>query len=53
MRDFRPMVDINILVYAHNQDSPYFAQAKALLTDLINDGGFSISDRFLRAFLPL
>ena len=43
MRDPRPMVDTNILVYAHNQDSPYFNQAKSVLAGLIDNGGFSIS----------
>ena len=53
MRDSRPMVDTNILVYAHNQDSPYFAQAKALLTDLINEGGFSVSNLILFEFFSV
>ena len=53
MRDSKPMVDTNILVYAHNQDSQYFAQAKALLTDLINDGGFSVSDLILFEFFSV
>jgi predicted nucleic acid-binding protein len=53
MRDSKPMVDTNILVYAHNQDSPYFAQAKALLTYLINEGGFSVSDLILFEFFSV
>ena len=53
MRDSKPMVDTNILVYAHNQDSPYFAQAKTLLTDLINEGGFSVSNLILFEFFSV
>ena len=53
MRDFRPMVDTNILVYAHNQDSPYFTQAKSLLVDLIDKDGFAISTLILFEFFAV
>jgi len=53
MRDFRPMVDTNILVYAHNKDSAYFTQAKSLLVDLIDKGGFSISTLILFEFFAV
>jgi len=53
MRDSKPMVDTNILVYAHNQDSPYFTQAKSLLVDLIDKGGFSISTLILFEFFAV
>ena len=53
MRDSKPMVDTNILVYAHNQDSPYFTQAKSLLVDLIDKGGFSINTLILFEFFAV
>jgi len=53
MRDPNPMVDTNILVYAHNQDSPYFNQAKRLLEDLVEKGGFCLSSLILLEFFSV
>ena len=53
MRASKPMVDTNILVYAHNQDSPYFKQAKFLLINLINKGGFCVTSLILFEFFSV
>ena len=44
------MVDTKILVYAHNQNSPFFDQARKFLADLVGRGGFSISELILFEF---
>ncbi len=49
----KPMVDTNILVYAHNQDSPFYPQAKTLIADLINANGFFISALVLHEFFSV
>ena len=53
MRDSKPMVDTNILVYAHNQDSPYFKQAKWVLAGLIEKGGFCLTPLILFEFFSV
>jgi len=53
MRDPKPMVDTNILVYAHNQDSLYFNQAKSLLASLIDKGGFCLTSLILFEFFSV
>ena len=53
MRDPKPMVDTNILVYAHNQDSPYFNQARSVLTGLIDKGGFCLTSLILFEFFSV
>ena len=53
MRDSKPMVDTNILVYAHNQDSPYFNQAKSVLAGLIDNGGFCLTSLILLEFFSV
>jgi len=47
------MVDINILVYTHNQDSPYFNQAKSVLAGLIDKGGFCLTSHILFEFFSV
>lgn len=53
MSDTRPMVDANILVYSHNRDSPLHLQAKALLTELIEENGFYLNSLVLQEFFSV
>ncbi len=53
MTSFRPMVDTNILVYAHNRDSLYHRQAVSILRDLIKMGGFCVSSLILLEFFSV
>jgi UDP-4-amino-4,6-dideoxy-N-acetyl-beta-L-altrosamine transaminase len=53
MSDIRPMVDANILVYAHNRDSPFYHQASSLLTKLVTTNGFCISSLVLHEFFSV
>ncbi len=46
--------DVNILVYAHREDSPHHGQSLAWLETLINsDAAFAISDLVLSGFLRI
>ncbi len=53
MASTRPMVDTNILVYAHNLDSPFHDVARQLLTRLIQEGGFSVTSLILFEFFAV
>ena len=46
--------DVNILVYAHREDSPHHAQSLAWLENLINsDEAFAMSELMLSGFLRI
>lgn len=53
MSDIKPMVDANILVYAHNQDSPFYLQASSLLTELMTNTGYYVSHLVLQEFFAV
>jgi len=53
MAAIKPMVDANVLVYAHNQDSPFYPQASTLLTGLVETGGFCVSSLVLHEFFSV
>lgn len=53
MANTRPMVDANILVYAHNLDSPFHDGASRLLTRLIQEGGFTATSLILFEFFAV
>jgi UDP-4-amino-4,6-dideoxy-N-acetyl-beta-L-altrosamine transaminase len=48
MSDIKPMVDANILVYAHNQDSPFYSRASSLLAELMTAKGFYVNTLVLQ-----
>ena len=50
MKDTKPIVDTNILVYAHNIDSPFFSSASNLFEELITNGGFAVTPLILFEF---
>lgn len=44
--------DVNLLIYAHREDSPFFEASRAWLEDLLNgDEPFAIADVVLSGFL--
>lgn len=46
------LLDVNVLVYAHRQDSPHHLQYLSWLEDLINsDHAYGVSDLVLSGFL--
>ena len=48
------LLDVNVLVYAHRQDSPHHHQYLAWLEDLINsDQAYGLSDLVLSGFLRI
>lgn len=53
MKNTKPVVDTNILVYAHNIDSPFFSSARGLLEELIAHGGFVVTSLILLEFFSV
>lgn len=53
MKNYKPMVDTNVLVYAHNQDSPFFARSKSLIEELLNADGFCVTSLILFEFFSI
>jgi perosamine synthetase len=50
MKNTKTTVDTNILVYAHNADSPFFPSARELIEQLIEQGGFTVTSLILFEF---
>jgi UDP-4-amino-4,6-dideoxy-N-acetyl-beta-L-altrosamine transaminase len=53
MKISKPMLDTNILVYAHNQDSPFFLQASSFIEELLNKDGFCVTSLILLEFFSI
>lgn len=53
MKNIKPIVDTNILVYAHNIDSPFFPLASSLFEELIASGGLAVTPLILFEFYAI